>query len=281
MKPFVSCESDQTVAKVAQKDGGVSILANMQKLSGHDLGEHDLSVSSWAWVLDWMTSRGLWKSQPSCDSVPFIYSYFCLSQSRATLINFCVISVYRISAISTLRAILILDSPSLCGVWSVPDFPSLFWYYLPPKSVRQNLQKVFHQKLVTATTSWHSSSLELFTTFVHHCSFLSVYSFLFFSFLPPFPAVNTHQFPCKMPLPSLFLLRSLKNNRKTQNFIKSMYLFLYSKWNANTEVIFRGNLSSNALVTVLGQGGHKQTRVFTVVWVSQAKVWTWMLEVKP
>lgn len=58
MKPFVSHESDQRVAKVAQKDGGVSIFANMQKLSGHDLGEHDLSVSSRAWVLDWMTSRG-------------------------------------------------------------------------------------------------------------------------------------------------------------------------------------------------------------------------------
>lgn len=67
-KQFVNCERDQSVAKVAQRDGGVSILANMKTLSGHGLGEHDLGVPARAWVLDWVTSRGVCKLQPSCDS---------------------------------------------------------------------------------------------------------------------------------------------------------------------------------------------------------------------
>lgn len=57
-----------TVAKIAQRDGGVSILANRRKLSGHGLGEQDLGFPAWAWVLDWVTSRGHSKLQPSCDS---------------------------------------------------------------------------------------------------------------------------------------------------------------------------------------------------------------------
>lgn len=75
-----------------------------------------------------------------------------------------------------------------------------------------------------------------------------------------------------MPLPSLFLLQSFKNNRKTQNLIKAMYFFPYSKWNANTKLFYRENLSSIALVTALGQGGHKQTRLFILSLSKSSKI---------
>lgn len=141
---------------------------------------------------------------------------------------------------------------SLWGMWSLP-VPRLVLILYPSPKCEAKPSESIQQNLVTATTSWHSSSPEFFTTFLHHCNFF---------FLPPFPAVITHRFPCKMPLPSLFLLQSFKNNRKTQNLIKSMYLFPYAKWNANTKLFYRENLLSSVLVTALGQGGHKQTRLF-------------------
>lgn len=114
-------------------------------------------------------------------------------------------------------------------------FPHLVLILSPlcPKYARQKFQQVFHWALVTTAASWHSSTL--FTAFAHHCSYPA---FILF-FLPSFPAALTHQFPCKMPLPSLFLLRSLAHNRKTWNLIKLAYPFPYCRWNANTEVLLQ------------------------------------------
>lgn len=113
-KQFVSCESDQTVANVAQKGGGVSILANMQKLSGHGLGDQDLGCSclSMGFGLDDLqSSLQISAHLRFWDFVHFIYIYFCFSQSRAALISFHAVTVYQISAISTLR---------LFSSWTVP-----------------------------------------------------------------------------------------------------------------------------------------------------------------
>lgn len=86
-KQFVNCESDQTMAEITQRDGGASILANTQKLPGHGLGEQDLGLPPWAWVLDWVTSRGLGKFQPFCNSgILFLWSTVVSVFHKAELI---------------------------------------------------------------------------------------------------------------------------------------------------------------------------------------------------
>lgn len=144
-KQFVNCESDQTMAKVAQRDGGVSILANTQKLPGHGLGKQDLGRPPRAWVLDWVTSRGLGKLQPSCNSgILFLWSTVVsvFSQSRTNLIIFMFYQFIEFQLLAHKRLSSSWTAPGVCGLCL---FPSLFWYYIPPQSVRQNLQKVFNK----------------------------------------------------------------------------------------------------------------------------------------
>lgn len=151
----------------------------------------------------------------------------------ANLISFHVVSIYRISAISTYKATLMLDSCSLCGVWSVPDSPPCSDIISLPKVQSKSSETI---PLEIGNCYYFLSFLKSWV-FHYVCTpliFFSVF-IIFLFFLVTFPSIITHQFPCKMPL-----LKSFKNKRKNGNLIKSMYLFPYCKWNANTEVMLQG-----------------------------------------
>lgn len=96
------------------------------------------------------------------------------------------------------------------------------------KYVRQELQQVFHCVLVN---NYHF--LTLLSSHAFHCIHTSlILASLYSLLIPPFPAVLTHQFPCKIHS-SLFLLRSLVHNRNTWNLVKLAYQFPYCRWNAS------------------------------------------------
>lgn len=62
------CEGHWTLAQIAQNSGGVFVLGEIQKPSGHGPEEPALGGHAWAGGLDQLTPRGRCQPQLSSDS---------------------------------------------------------------------------------------------------------------------------------------------------------------------------------------------------------------------
>lgn len=71
---FFYCQSCSTLEKVAQRGCRVSILGDTQKLSGHHPRQPPVGNHVWVGMLDKVTSRHLFWTQPFCDTVMLLWS---------------------------------------------------------------------------------------------------------------------------------------------------------------------------------------------------------------
>lgn len=69
---FFYWESDWALTKVAQEGCVVSVLGDIQMTPGLGSGQAALGSPAWAGMLHQMTFRGLFQTQPFCDSVYII-----------------------------------------------------------------------------------------------------------------------------------------------------------------------------------------------------------------